>query len=129
MVITHQSQFIHEVKALAEAHTDSETTIEELRRSPANLSQRLNESEAQHGKVLSEKYDPSDTYACIFREKDASINALSLRAQGEGFQALRLPLHPHPPSSRILRERPGRTTDLPRTYGIAAQNDKRLVVF
>ena len=81
--VSHQSQFIHEVKALSEAHTDSETTIEELRRSLANLSQRVSESEAQHGKVLSENYDLLEAHARMVKEKDAIINALSLRAQGE----------------------------------------------
>lgn len=47
--------------------------------------------------MLSEKYDLSEAHPRIIKEKDATINALSLRAQGEGLQALRTPLHPHPP--------------------------------
>jgi len=93
---SHQPQFIYEIKALSEALIDSETTNEELKRSLSTLSQQANESEARHGELLSQNYDLTETHARVVREKDATINALSLRAPTEKIQPLRTPFHPDP---------------------------------
>lgn len=94
---SHQPQLFNEIKALAEAHIDSESTIEELRKSLADLSNKAQEYEVQYGELLSQKHDLTKAHAHERKEKDAVISALSTRPLNGGSQAtLRTPFHPDP---------------------------------
>ncbi|CAG8974333.1 hypothetical protein HYALB_00006182 [Hymenoscyphus albidus] len=94
---SHQQQLFHEINALAEAHVDSETTIEELWKSLTDSSHKAQEYEARYGELLSQNHDLIEAHALERKEKDTIISALSTRPPNGGLQAtLRSPFHPDP---------------------------------